>query len=449
MRETHTATDWLANELSIRLPISFEPLHMMHFESSSPKRPAILILAYYYPPSDASAAARPFRLAKSLTKMGYDLKVVAKGDQDTEVGNVVYLSDSAKTLLTKILDFIEVRLLRNRLSLVWGWNAIRYLRKKSSLRYDIVHSLFPRYGGQITAFWTQKFKAAVWIADFQDPIDLPEDTATPSRGRALRSLIARVQEWFVVRHADAVIANTPAAADWLRARYVRSKDKIYVVPNGFDRDTCPVAAEIPERTYRVISHTGDLYSFRHPGKLLESSKRLVAAQRLAPESLQVELIGDSVPHWDGLASKSEGLLRLPWVKYLPTRVPRAAAEKSASEADYLLLLDVQGHLAPYFMPAKIYDYVTIGRPILGFVERGAPSEGLLHRAGIPHVVVYYSDTDAETDRKILEFLTLPNEPSRFSPWFEGEHGAAALTENIARIYEEVFSVHIQNSRRRG
>src|SRR5262249_5663392 len=139
---------------------------------------------------------------------------------------------------------------------------------------------------------------------------------------------------------------------------------------------------------------------------------------LDPASLRVELIGEmnegSFPiRLDSFRS----LLDRGCLKYDGVTVPRHDALRSIAEADYLLLLDVQDSSAGSQAPAKLFDYLRIGRPILAFTPRGSASDHILARSGIPHTSVYVDDTVECIDRKVADFLSLGSEPVSASAWF--------------------------------
>jgi glycosyltransferase involved in cell wall biosynthesis len=284
----------------------------------------------------------------------------------------------------------------------------------------------------------------VWIADTQDPVNLPGHLSVGMRGWFRKRCTLPSLERFLVKHADVFIANTPQARILLQKRYPRWRNKIEVLPNGFDPESRLTAAAIPARDYVVLSHYGDLYSFRHPGKLLESLDRLQEAQQVSPAHLRVDLVGEADDQWVGFTcERMKQLLGRSWVRHVASRVPRSEARKATAEADYLLLVDVQGPLSQYFMPAKIYDYITVGRPILCFTERSSPADQLLAIAGIPHVIVYYDDSPAVTDNKVASFFQLPKDPTRPSACFEQDCSGRTLTMRLASIYRNACGLERQ------
>src|SRR5262249_33702287 len=58
----------------------------------------------------------------------------------------------------------------------------------------------------------------------------------------------------------------------------------------------------------------------------------------------------------------------------------------------LLLMDTPGRRAG--VPAKLYEYIGAGRPILALAERESDVAWVLHESGIPHRIAPPSDAEA-------------------------------------------------------
>ena len=82
----------------------------------------------------------------------------------------------------------------------------------------------------------------------------------------------------VMREADAVVFNTPGAADFLRLYYAEYADKIKTITNGYDPE-CFVQNLVPPLSRPTIDlvHTGEIYANRAPGPLLDAVEGLDSA----------------------------------------------------------------------------------------------------------------------------------------------------------------------------
>jgi hypothetical protein len=102
------------------------------------------------------------------------------------------------------------------------------------------------------------------------------------------------------------------------------------------------------------------------------------------------------------------------------------------EADLLLLLLP---LSEIQVPAKLFEYLCIGRPIVAVVQRGSATEYILTRSGVPHVCIYPDDEPAVRDSKLLACLRLPSNPVRFNSWFESHFHSGYQGAQLAAIID--------------
>jgi hypothetical protein len=267
-----------------------------------------------------------------------------------------------------------------------------------------------------------------WIADFRDPM-----YSYAARRTWRLDLLSLIEAHFV-RHAHALIVNTDAFSVALAARYPTHRGKIHVMWNGFDpaEDLSPLP--IPHGRRKELVHTGELYGGRHPGPILDSMLRLAASGLVSADRMRLLLIG---PSSDDAVSDSgvlKQLIERGLVEHVPSRIPQPEARLIARQADALLLLqphtDVQ-------VPAKLFEYVRIGRPVLAFVQRDSPSERILLGSGIVYRSIYPDDRPEQVDRTMLEFMALPNEPVSPSAWFDEQFNSRSQVRVLAEIIHKV------------
>src|SRR5207244_4364454 len=107
------------------------------------------------------------------------------------------------------------------------------------------------------------------------------------------------------------------------------------------------------------------------------------------------------------------------------------------ESDYLLLLDGNQQNVGYTVPAKIFEYIRVGRPILAVTSPESPVDRILDRSGVPFVCIYPHDSTSDVDLKLSGFFRLSNQPRPASAWFreqfDGERQAAQLGNILEKI----------------
>jgi hypothetical protein len=107
------------------------------------------------------------------------------------------------------------------------------------------------------------------------------------------------------------------------------------------------------------------------------------------------------------------------------------------KVDYLLLLDINDRNLGLQVPAKVFDYVRIGRPILAYTPNGSPLAGILMKSGVPHQIIYTDSPEPVRDEKLMALLRLSSEPVQPSPWFLEQFDASRQTSTLVDILESL------------
>ncbi len=299
-----------------------------------------------------------------------------------------------------------------------------------------VLSTFPPLSTHLTALRLKRrfgTKGVKWIADFRDPM-----IGNPFRGsHAIARMLDRRIETAIIREADAVTVNTDVLGDELQHRYPQWSKKISVLWNGFDPDEAFGPLPIPPRDYRVLAHVGTIYGGRHPAMLIESMDRLRQKGCANIDRIRLLQVGSAdMANMPG-HGRFEQLVAEGKIQLTGERIPRADALHAIAEADLLLVLDLNVGERSTQVPAKIFDYVRAGRPILLFTDRGSPADLIIQKCGIPQRIVYRDDSPDQVDVAVSEFFNLPSDPVKPSDWFverfDGERQARELGELISRL----------------
>jgi glycosyltransferase involved in cell wall biosynthesis len=405
---------------------------------TEPRR--LLMLAYWYPPVNESGALRPYRFCKYLGECGYQsLVVTASRDSASEPAPMVIRTPNAhgqNRSAARAAGFIRglQRLLPYSDCLEWVPHAVT---ASSPLlgRGDVpvIVSTSPPVATHVAALWLKRRHRVGWIADFRDPL-----VGNPFRSRVHGRLYDAFLERRIMSRADAVIVNTDAALESLGSRYPGLRHKLHLIWNAYDPEDEIKPAPIPPRAYRLMAHFGSIYGGRHPGILLNSLDRLMRRGQVDPEKIRVSLVG-SIDHDTPWASASAfmDLANRGCLEYTNRVLPRDEARRLMGEADYLLLLDLNEHGTGLQVPAKIFEYVRVGRPILTFTTVNSPAERLLRQSGVPHVCVYPEDANDEVDRKVLALVSLSSNPVTPSQSFADQFDARKQTRSLAEVLSSV------------
>ena len=392
----------------------------------------LLLLAHAFPPENVSGAARPYRFYRYLPKFGISPLVITASAQKCEKPDIVFVRDMPRDFPRQSWSWHFERIVRKlllpgELGLTWSRKAsARGCKLIPAGQRAAVLSTSPPFSTHLAALQIKRKLGIPWIADFRDPMRPSAEIVLP------RMNVYSMLESFLFNQADAIIANTDTVYKLWSTRYPSHREKFHVIWNGFDPDEVISPAPIPQRRFKHVVHVGELYAGRHPGLILDSIQRLITRGALTANSLRLSLIGLSsdaaIPNIDLLRRLAEAGV----VEYVPSQIPQDAARLVACQADALLLLQPQSDL---HVPAKLFEYIRIGRPVLAFVKRDSPAERILCRCGIVYRSIYPDDPPDEVDAKMLEFLALPSDAVSPSKWFDEQFDGRRQTQTLSSIID--------------
>ena len=303
-------------------------------------------------------------------------------------------------------------------------------------RVDVIYSSSPPHSSHVAAFLLARCFGKPHVVDFRDPWIVNGSTRPPgfSQGPLMR-VQTRVKRAILANAANVVVV-TPGEPDELRAEFPRlAERRIAVITNGYDEEDFSTAAtDEPDPAHVTITHTGTIYG-ETGQEFFEAIEQLVEANGHLKDALRINLIGVD----DG--GDRAPVRRLAAAGILRSRgsQPHAAALAWARRSDVLLLLSRSGTHGSSHIPAKVFEYLAIGRPILAIAEPGALTE-ILDRSGLG-VTVRPGDVQ-EIQRTIL---------SLYARWRAGTLRGRAdgsyikrfdrrvLTERFAAVLEEAVS----------
>ncbi len=405
----------------------------------NPDLPLVQLFAFHFPPSTASGAARPGRLAWYLPEHGFRCRITAcavPGAASSGSTNFLRPEDArggwrAALPLARALQ----RIAPYNEQLPWLPAALGHaLQQHCAEPAQAVISSFPPLAAHLAALLFHLRAGVPWIADFRDPL-----AGNPFRARRWAHPYDELLEAACLRAASAVLVTNDAVAARLRARYPRWQSRIHVLWNGFDPQQ-PAVIPAPAAAPRRIVHAGSLYGPRRPDSLLRALAILLDQGKLAPRAWRVEFIGPHEP--DTFACCEAALERLRaagLVEIRPGQRPRQELEEAMSAASILVLLDLTGGAESVQVPAKLFDYVRSGLPVAAWSPAGSPTRHVLERAGVPVLLFAPGEPDQQVATRLLPWLESPPPPSRPSEWFLETFDGARQVAVVARLLREVLA----------
>jgi glycosyltransferase involved in cell wall biosynthesis len=383
----------------------------------------VLLLAYHFPPVAASGSLRPVGLCRYLREFGFETHVVCADPasihppvgRDTtlealvppwvRVDRIQYRSTLKELLELRDRIRLTIRpksaarqrqdihdneadvepslkdVVLDRLFIFpdhqkdWVRPVVGHVcALPSSHRPDIILATGNPWSSLLAGVRIARRLAIPLVADFRDPWSR---NPKPQPNARLLPQIAKLERG-VLQAATRVIANTEALRDSLISDHPSAAGKTNAITNGFIEDMIPQNAAHCYKDGPVeLCHYGSVYPLRHPRTLLEAMTDLAASGVLAPGGLRIRFVGT----WDtGDARCDELASRLESQGFIirePT-MPREDALRSMSLASHLMILQ-QGF--PLQIPAKLYEYIAVGRPVVVIGGEGATSN-LVNKYGL-------------------------------------------------------------------
>src|ERR1035441_10330071 len=358
----------------------------------------IVLIAYMFPPDNYVGALRPARFAKYLRRLGHEVTVVAAGqhmEPAIEQGYVHRTRGDSEDYAPTVTEKIARKVLGS-----YSWGAEWVFRAGAYTRglvtsSSVVLSTAPPIATHVLGAYFKSRLHCRWIADCRDPLF--------DGRKGLSARVAKRAEAFLLGYADIVIANTDAVADSWKGQYPQYRQKVVVLGNGFDPEERLEPKPIPLRSFRVLTHVGSLYGTRSPDCLLRGLRALVESGLVSPGSLRLRLVG---PFEDGVTRIPETVAMLEecgGLEVVRTKLPLSEAHDLMATSDYLVLIDLlEGPTAGLHVPAKLFEYVQVGRPILLCALPDAAVSRVLAMSGIPHVIMHPGDSVLELQAKRSE-----------------------------------------------
>ncbi len=409
---------------------------------------SILVVSYYFPPNAAVGGRRVARFCKYLPDFGIR-PIVLTIDEESCGAADFSLPSSAQlqierarprtTLLERYNRWADLRgvvhspnngssrlrfavlkhvsSLRNHvLALLqfpdrqrgWYGPAIKAANRiTSNFQIDVVLSSGPPWTGHKVAYSISRQRNIPWIADFRD--SWTSDPWSnyiygPKGAPAWRVRLDRRTEYRWLRHARIIVCTTNQHRECLlRSNPDLDPSRVVIIPNGFEYRPDSLRSPAGSGPRRFL-HAGNLYAERRIGTFCRALESLVRRGRLSPDMASITLIGDVDRDIERDARDSAPDLFASGMITLQPRIDWEKAQQATREADVLLIF--QGH-HPTAIPAKFYEYMQTGKPIVAIAGRGALRDIVLQTGS-----GFVADPDDQTEIESVLEQSLQAEPRR-------------------------------------
>ena len=340
----------------------------------------VLVLSYFFPPLGGAGVQRTLKHVKYLPAAGWEPTVVTTRSswypakdpslaRDIPPGTPVLRAADPGAL--RLATMAASRL--GPLAQVTGWPdesaawipgavraAVRAARRE---RFDALYSTCSPLSAHLAAMAVRRATGLPWVADFRD-----EWAENPYAERiAPVAALTRRAEAAVRERADTIVV---AAEHYVVGGRGPDDPKRVTITNGADPDDMPDLAPTPRNDRLRLVFTGTVYEDIDCAPVLAALRRLSADGRIDPAKVEFRLVGNV------------------WVRELedagPVEVVRtgyvdhARALEEMAGADVLVV-----HVSPAsrHTPAKTFEYLATGRPVLCVTHPESLSHRLVDELG--------------------------------------------------------------------
>jgi len=370
----------------------------------------VLLISRHFPPAAGPGVHRPYGLVRYLKRYGYQ-PVVLTGEPDSRhpedlsiaggAENIEKVCVSPGRICRALLRIPQVHyLMRPDEHIFW---AISTALKASEMirrrQIDLIYTTSPPYSVNLAGLLLKEMTRIPWLLEFRDLW-----SANPGRywRTFLHYKVDEILESLCVRAADGLLTITNGQREFLLKRFGLPREKVHWIPSGFHQ-ILPAQLRRTSPGIMKICYVGsfcwrpDLIRARRSRFLYRpepvdltthSPLYLFRALRLAMQkepglrgSIRITLAGWRMDRYKDLACEN-GLEK---VVELLDYVSHEEALKLIGESDllFLCLACPQGNPPPAssWVPGKLYEYFSAGKPVLGLVPEGDTKE-LLERSGL-------------------------------------------------------------------
>lgn len=419
---------------------------------SRPDR-TVLLIAYHFPPlKGSSGMQRTLRFAQHLPKFGWrpvvlSIDVNAYDEVADNVGNEVpadlpvyrAFGLNAATQLSLFGRYPKSPAIPDRWATWRFWAVRKALKIIKQENVSAIWSTFPITTAHSIGRDVARKSGLPWIAEFRDPmwqIDWPvEATANKAWLKLEREIVAA---------ADRLVFVAPSAVRLYTERYPQNAaGKSVLIENGYDEETFKraeeslqpkhVSAEPAAGRPLVLLHSGIIYSSeRDPTQFFAAVAALKSAGKLSSNMLKIVLRASG---GEGNFQQELTRLGIDDIVELAPSIDYVAALQEMLNVDGLLLLQAANCNAQ--IPAKLYEYLRAGRPILALTDPQGDTACTLNAMGMGTIARLDSATEIET--ALLEFVGKMRNGAMFksSDAVVAGYSRQAQTAKLAQLLSDV------------
>jgi glycosyltransferase involved in cell wall biosynthesis len=352
----------------------------------------VLFIAYYFPPLGMGGVQRAAKFAKYLPLFGWKPLVLTVKDVQYPAKDPSLLEElphEVKVIRTGSFDPLRISFLlrnffgkrkkepesakgvkakRSKLS-SWlffpdskiGWIPFALfasLKLAREERIDLIFTTSPPPSLHLVGYLLKLLTGKPWVADFRDPWMGYRFEIYPT---SLHKLLKDRLEGLIVKHADTVICANPCVTERMTEQ-VCEPGKIVTISQGYDAQDFDTGVTGKSRPF-TLGYLGTFSSDCNPEPVFLALRDLTGQKLISKDNMKFVHVG--LP----LGIDLDGLIERYGLKDVLERkgyLSHGEALEQMKDASVLLLVTSND---PRVFPAKIFEYLAFGKPVLGVVPR--------------------------------------------------------------------------------
>lgn len=341
----------------------------------------VLMVALELPPCRSAGVQRTLRFSEYLTDFLWQPYIITATD------NIHERRDDALTLTPEVAqhmvkakcsDAAKKYAIKGRYfqwmtlpDRYWPWyfdavrQASRVIERESP---NVIWSTYP----VLTAHWIarklQKKYNIPWVVDFRDPLQCRYDKSAQRYAWLKKSM-----EKSVIKRADKVVFTSERAASLYRDLYSNEDpNKFITIENGYYLNDKKAAVKVMKRDKFQLLYSGALYvNGRDPKQLFIALSKLKKQGVISPNNFILTFRAGKTEIYKSLLAE---LNITELIESLPaTTFDEALVEMKHASATLL----IQDEIFHRQIPGKIYDYISVKRPILAITPQNSATADLI------------------------------------------------------------------------
>lgn len=410
----------------------------------------VLIIAYYFPPLGMGGVQRVTKFVKYLPLFGwkpYVMTIRKVGYMAKDPSLLDDIPGQARIVRTGSLDPLRIWwILKKTLTaepgrsrplkadlmpggalLSWllfpdnkvGWIPFA-LRKGLSLcrreGIDLIFSSSPPPSLHLTGYLIRRLAGIPWVADFRDPWIGYKQQSFPT---ALHLLLKRKLQRLIIDHAHQVLVANPAIQAEFKKDFPHAGN-IRLVDQGYDQEDFEGMAPASGSGTFTIGYLGTFSPDCDPEPVLAALRELTDQKLVPIEKIKLLHVGLSLRmNLERLIQKYHLQEVFEGKGYLPHR--QALIQIRSCSVFVLVTSD-----DPRVFPAKVYEYLPFGKPILSVAPKESEVGRMMSGMGLGPVI---SPKDLSGIKDALLFY--------YKKYLEGNLQANVDKEQVGRFRRRV------------